>query len=428
MMLKMSWLNNLIFIKGIPVIGLMLAFLVQLSAQVYPYDYLQQASENNPALRASFFEYEAASLQPDVVGALSDPELSVGIFTPPMQRLMGDQLFDASLMQMFPWFGSLRNQRRAAESRANAALQIYRNQRNNLFLEITSLWFEIYETRQMIQLTARFRDILREREELIYSRYEAGMGGQAVDIYRLELQVNELENRMEYLSEQEISQVRSFNLLLNRDPLLEVEVPDTLLPIQFREEMQLPDSAGLMANPMAAIAAARELEAEYQQAVERLMTRPMLGLGVQYSYFAPGEAEMMQMDGGSMIMPMVSITLPIYARRNRATRQMAGIMTLQASQRTLQQLNELSSDWVRIMAEQNNLNRDLTFLERQININELAWELILTGYGGGQARFDELLQLQDSLLELEVRRLQSLVRQHQLAVEKDWILGREVFE
>lgn len=399
-------------------------------SQVYPKQYLEQAVENNPGLRAQYLWYEIALEQPDIVGGLPSPEFTAGVYTPPMQRLMGNQVIDAGLMQMFPWFGTLSARRAAAGKTADATYEQYRQQRNNLFVDITQSWLDIYETEKQMQIILRFTEILKAREDIIYTRYSGGIqsGGLALDILRLEMQINELDNRYERLQENYLSQVSSFNILLNRQHDANVEIPDTLMPLDAVAVQSFPDTTAFEANPMVSQAIAQAEAAEFEQQLARLMTRPMFGLGLQYSHFAPGEAAMGQMDGGSMVMPMISFTIPIYGKQNRASRNRGSLMAQRAIVMTENQLDDVASQWWQLSANLNNLWRDQRFLIRQSEISQNAWELVLNAYTGGQESFDELLRIENQLLELEQRMLETIVKQHQAAAMMDMLMGREVFE
>ena len=395
---------------------------------VYPRQYLEQALENHPGLRAQFLSYEAAARQPDVAAALPDPEFTAGIYTPPMERLMGNQVFDAGLMQMFPWFGTLGRQRSMAEQMAEAELGQYLEERNMLFQQVTHQWLELYQDSQQLEILSRFIQILEEREDLIYTRYQAGfqVDGMSLDIYRLEMQINELENRRSRLQEDFRASGRSFNILLNRSPEVAVELADTLTGIEFLADAW-PDDEALQEHPQLVRSRAMAQAAATEEELARLMTRPMMGLGLQYSHFAPGNEAMGQMDGGGMIMPMISVTIPIYGRRNQALRAQAAVRAQASEFMQQNQRNSLFAQYADLAARVNNLARDLDFLNRQLEINQMAWELVITTYAGGQLGFDQLLQIQDQLLELEWRRLETIVQQHQALVEMDRLMGREVF-
>jgi len=400
------------------------------AAQVYPEMYLDEALNNNPGLQAGHKAYEAALQQAEIASALPDPELSAGFFTPPMERLMGNQWFDLRVMQMFPWFGTVERRRTAAQYMAEGTHHQYRELRNSLFMQMTGLWLDIYKKEQQKGVIRQSIDLLREREDIIYSRYGGGQqrGGLALDIYRMEIQIADLENRFEKLEEERISLVRSFNLLAGREETAAIETPEELPVISGTNMAAPPGGDDFGDNPLLNMAAARAEAAEIQKDISRLMTRPMLGVGLQYSYFAPGRAAMGQMDGGHMIMPMVSVSLPIFRNKNEATRQQALLQAEAATFGESDQVNNLKIKWAELTAEARNIQRDHDFYLQQLEITHKAWELVLTGYAAGDEGFDELLRLLDQIVDLEWRLLEAKVNQHVKYAEMDRIHARNIFE
>ena len=66
-------------------------------------EYLAEAAENNPGLRARYHEWEAALEKVPQVAALDDPMFGYTQFTQSDGRL-----FNIEIEQKFPWFGTLR--------------------------------------------------------------------------------------------------------------------------------------------------------------------------------------------------------------------------------------------------------------------------------------------------------------------------------
>ncbi len=411
-------------------IGLTFISYQLLHAQVYPEKYLQQALENNPGLQAQQKVWEAAQQQVNTSGALPDPTLTAGFFTPPMERLMGNQWFDVGVMQMFPWFGTLGKQRSVAEKMAESQYQQFRDERNRLFMDMTRLWLEIYRKEQELKIIEYYKEILKAREDIIYTRYEAGQQGSglALDIYRLEIQLAELKNRSEKIHDELIALKESFNIMAGREIQASINTPDSLPDVSGLEHEIKPDAETFASNPRYMKGMLETEAAEAMQEVSRLKTRPMLGLGLQYSYFAPGEAAMGQMDGGHMIMPMVSVSLPIFSRKNQATRQQGELMADAAQFREKNVLNTLQTQWTQLQAKISNLQRDENFYSHQLDITQKTWELILNAYASGDEGFDELLRIQDQLLSLEWRILENQINQHLARAEMDLLMARNIFE
>ena len=85
--------------------------------------YLEQAARNNPQVNADFMLYKASLEKIPQAGAFSDPELEIGLFIKPMETLMGKQVADFTLMQMFPWFGTRKAARGEASEMARMAYE-----------------------------------------------------------------------------------------------------------------------------------------------------------------------------------------------------------------------------------------------------------------------------------------------------------------
>ncbi|MBN2667390.1 MAG: transporter, partial [Bacteroidales bacterium] len=71
--------------------------------------YLESAARNNPGVMKALLEYQAALVKVPQAASLPDPQLTAGFFLKPMELMSGTQVADFKLMQMFPWFGVLRN-------------------------------------------------------------------------------------------------------------------------------------------------------------------------------------------------------------------------------------------------------------------------------------------------------------------------------
>lgn len=406
------------------------AGVMELTAQVYPVQYFEEAVENNPQLKAQQAKYEAAMKQSDISGALPDPELSAGISTPPMERLMGDHWFDVGIMQMFPWFGTLDKQRSAADARALAIKHEYQIERNRIFLEMTRLWLQLYEKEQQLSILNDYKETLLAREDIIYARYAGGsrQTGLNTDLYRLEINLAEIENRKNKVRQEKVNLIRSFNIIAGRNELAEITLPDTLpevrlpdIPAQFEKDL-------VAENPQLQARQASTQAAEIEKEAARLSTRPRFGLGLQYSYFASGDAAMGQMDGGHMLMPMVSVSLPLFGNKNRATRDQAGKLSEMAGFQEHETINQLQTQWANLETSLKNLQKDHEFYLQQEKLIQKTLDLIMTAYASGDEGFEELLRLKDQLLNIQWRLLAVQVQHQVYMAELQLIKTENIFQ
>ncbi|MBN2666060.1 MAG: TolC family protein, partial [Bacteroidales bacterium] len=106
--------------------------------------YLETAARNNPGVRQALLEYQAALQKVPQAGSLPDPELSAGILLKPMELMNGKQMADFQLMQMFPWFGVLRNAKDEMSLMANAKYEQFRDVRAGVWYDVQKSWYELY--------------------------------------------------------------------------------------------------------------------------------------------------------------------------------------------------------------------------------------------------------------------------------------------
>jgi hypothetical protein len=125
--------------KRILIIFFALASWITVHSQQYPDSllrYLEIAAKNNPTVLQRFNEYQAALQKVPQVGSLPDPEFSAGVFLKPMELVNGNQIADLRLMQMFPWFGVLKNAKDEMSLMANAKFEQFRDAKLQVFYDV----------------------------------------------------------------------------------------------------------------------------------------------------------------------------------------------------------------------------------------------------------------------------------------------------
>ena len=125
--------------KKILITLIVLSSWLAIHSQQYPDSlirYLEIAAKNNPSVLQKFSEYQAALQKIPQVGSLSDPELSLGVFLTPMELVGGNQVADIRLMQMFPWFGVLKNAKDEMSLMANSKFDLFRVTKLQVYYDV----------------------------------------------------------------------------------------------------------------------------------------------------------------------------------------------------------------------------------------------------------------------------------------------------
>src|SRR5690554_4848804 len=162
-------------------------------------EYQQLAAKQNPGLQAQYKEFEAALERIPQVTGLQDPTVSAGYFVPNMETLMGTQIVQVSLSQMFPWFGTLKARGDEAALLADAKYQAFVDARNRLFFELAQVYYPLYELNREREIEKRNIKILESYKTIARQKFEHGKGSMA-DVLRVDLQLKTAETNLEILN------------------------------------------------------------------------------------------------------------------------------------------------------------------------------------------------------------------------------------
>ncbi len=183
--------------------------------------YLNEAAENNPSLQMRFAEWRAALARVPQVTSLDDPQLTY------TQFLQSDQQrFGIALMQMFPWFGTLRLRGEQAAAEADAALARVYAVRNKLYAEVKEAYFEYAFLRDSIETTKRQAEILTEVEDIVGTRYSLGLAAEA-DLLRVQMEQSQLEDMYNQFLQQRSAFSQRLASAIGREAAAELPWPET---------------------------------------------------------------------------------------------------------------------------------------------------------------------------------------------------------
>lgn len=455
---------------------LILIFMVSVNGYSQSLDqYLEEAAENNPALQASFKGYQA-SLEKTNQVTLENPQLNIGVFTRPMELLMGNQRAEASVMQMFPWFGMLKTQKDEATLMAEAKYEEFRQQRNVLLYQVKETYFQLQQLQNSIEITESNLDILKSLEELAIIRYQGGntsdavssvsaavrrpsqgsqqgnddgmgMGGgssssssgasssggsamssmgagsgsgKLTDVLRLQVQIKAMESDLQQFEIDKRPLFARFNQLLGRDKsesvLFDSEIStqkDMGWEITMLEQI-------LETNPMLLMLEKEGLVYQKQGEMAKLEGKPMFGLGLNYMVFSPRPemgvpGGMNGMDympagmGNNMVMPMATVSLPIYRKKYKAMESESKLYW-EANEKQKEDLQRtLETEFESILVSIKDATRKVTLLEEQIELTEQTMELSVTSYANEGSSFEEILNIQRELLDFRLNLLNTKI-------------------
>jgi len=360
-------------------------------------EYLELAAQNNPGLKASYAEFEAALQKIPQMSSLEDPNFRVSSFGQMAETRTGQQMARFSLEQMFPWFGTLAAAKDAAALNAEAMFESYKSDRNELALMVKEAYYPLYELEQDIRLNEENLKILETFKTLAISKFQNGRG-KLSDALRVDIMANELNTEIAILKEKRKPLVVAFNKLLNRDEHEEVVVDKTLdiatAKIVSRDSLQR--------NPRMEELRKKVLASQAMERVAVKQSMPKLGLGVEY-IITQKRPEMTFADNGKdAYMAMFSVSLPIYRKKYKAAIKETQYMQTSFTEMQQQVENSLIAEFEMSTFELERTRQQLALYRKQVEQTNQIINLLLTSYGNDQSDFEEILMMQQILLKYQM--------------------------
>ncbi|MDQ1771006.1 hypothetical protein GQR60_11580 [Labilibaculum sp. A4] len=361
--------------------------------------YLKMGAENNPGLQARFKEYMAALELAPQVKALPDPQLAFAYFIEPVETRMGPQEFKFSLSQMFPWFGTLKAKENIAVQNAKARYEVFLDAKSKLFSDISANYYNIYFNKKAIAITNQNFEILSVFKKLAAVKVEAGLVS-AVDGYRIEMEIGDLQNQLALLTDKQEALEFSFNKLLNTDPSNEVDTPDVLWEddIRFAKEALL-DSVRSNNHKLLGIALQQE-SLKYRKILANKQGKPNFNLGFEYTIVGKGDNNLAGKD--AFVFPKAGITIPLYRNKYKAMINEVVLLETAKEMDKANTQNMLESIFENSWKDYKDGHRRIALYISQLELANKSLNLLETDYATGNKNFEEILRMERKVLKYKL--------------------------
>lgn len=384
-------------------------------------DYFKLAAENNPGLQAKYKSFEAAMQKVTQVSSLPDPNLSFGYFVSPVETRVGPQRARFSLTQMFPWFGTLKAQEDAATLMAEAKYQEFLDARNKLYYQVSASYYPLYELQKLISIEEENQRILSSYKEIATIQFQNDKGSM-VDVLRVDIMLKDATTELSILNQKKKPLETRFNKLLNRDENESIEIIDTLVLKETTQEFRK-DSL-LVANPLLE---ELNLKVQASQAQERAAIKqglPKFGIGLDYVIVGERTDMALEDNGKDVLMPMVTMSLPIFRGKYKAAQQEAQLMQESYVLQKEELSNRLISSYEMIWFEIQKQLELIELFEEQIQESEQSLNLLFSAYSNSGKEFEEVLRMQQQILKYQRMKATALSDYHIALAELDYITSK----
>jgi len=387
--------NNMKQLKYI--LGLLLMLSVSISyAQDNLNNYLQKAADNNPNLKAKFNEYMAALEVAPQVKALPDPQIAFAYFIQPIETRLGPQQFKISATQMFPWIGSLKAKENVAIQMAKAKYEVFEESKSKLFNDVRALYYNLYINQKATNISLENIEILNSFQKLALIKIESGKVS-AVDEYRIEMEIGDLENQLALLKDKQyVFEVQFYNLL-NIDYTNPVLIPETLWETDITLSKEVLLDSLLKKNHQLLNIEFQQESLRYKRELAKKNGKPSISLGIDYNLVGQGENNLAGTD--AIVFPRVGITIPLYRNKYKA---MVQEVVFRESAKQFEKENKsnlLENLFENIWKDYSDAKRRIDLYKTQLELAEKSLKMLETDYTTGNKNFEELLRMERRLLK-----------------------------
>lgn len=381
-------------------------------------EYWQMAAQQNPDLIAEFNEYLAALERVDQQSALPDPTLSFGYFISPVETRVGAQRFKISLSQMFPWIGTNATKESYATKMAEVEYAEFVEARNKLFLEVTEAWLQLSELLSEIEIKEQNLRLLKSYEPIAKTKYESNLTSLS-DLLRIEIRIQQATTELEILTLKKEPLMSDFNTLLNRDRNAEI---NTSIKLGSKQTLSI-DSA-LVNNPKLLANLKKQEGADLSIELSELQQRPSFGLGLDYAFVSERTDISVDDNGKDILMPMVSVSLPIFGKKNRALKKEAELNKESLVQRKIGLENQIKNDWTQADFLERSAEKELSLYQAEIRNTEALLNVLTSDYSNNSSNFEELLLTQQRLFQLQIAQIKAKIQRERAHIQKKYLTGQ----
>lgn len=387
--------------------------------------YLMIAAENNPELKAIFNSYLAALERLPQAKSLPDPKLMFNVFASPVETRVGAQNAGISINQAFPWFGQLKSQEQAMAMLAKARFEVFEDTKNRLFFDLKSTYYDLYVLEAAIAITNRNVQLLESFHELAKVRLESNTGS-SVDLLRVKMDLDELDNQLIFLKESKIPIQAKFNELMNAPQEIQIVMPDTLMTLNLVEgKNALLDS--LVKNPSLKSLDYKVSSLDAEIDVAHKMGLPAFNLGLSYINVSPRSdvPDFSENGKDAIIFPQVGVKIPIYRNKYRAMVKEKELMKTSVANRKEDRENKLRTALEGAWRDYADAYRRVSLYKRLVTYAEQSLDILVAEYTTAGVYFEEVLRMERQLLRYELELEKARADQNTFVAYINYITGKK---
>lgn len=365
---------------------------------------IEEALTNNPEVQSFELKYKVAKEKVNEVTTFPNTQIGVGYFVSEPETRTGAQQFKISAKQMLPFFGTITARENYINSLADAVYEDIAITKRKLTVTVSQSYYTLYALEKKQSILDDNIKLLKTYEKLALTSVEVG-NASAVDVLRLQMRQNELEQLKQVIEQDYLAELTAFNKLLNRNKETEVHLDNEL---NMSTENTLIKANDLSLHPELLKYDKLYHSIEQSELLNKKEGKPMLGFGLDY--IAVSERPNMEFsdNGKDIIMPMVSVSIPIFNNKYKSKSTQNKLKQQEILAQKESRLNTLETLLDRAIKKSNAAQISYNTQAKNLKQAKDAETILIKSYETGTIDFNDVLDIQELQLKFQMNQIESI--------------------
>ena len=367
-------------------------------------DFIQEAEANHPEIAAYQLRYEIAQEKVEGSKWLPNTQFSAGYFVSEPETRTGPQRARFSVRQMLPWFGTISARETYQNALADTEFVNIAIVKRKLGLSVAHSYYELYSIVARKDAFEENIELLKVYEQLALSSLEVG-NASAVDVLRLQMRINELNEKYEVLNEMLISEKKAFVKLLNRTSYNDaIEV----IPLQIPEQDVVFEGIDFDLHPELVKYDKLYTSVVQSEELNQKESAPQWGIGVDYIPVSERTDLSFSDNGKDVFIPSISLSIPVFTKKHKSKTRENELKQQEIEKRKEDRVNVLETSYIRAVSKRRQARIRYETMNKNLEQTQNAKDILIKSYETGTIDFVDILDVQELELKFKIQQIQAV--------------------
>jgi len=387
-------------------------------------DLLHYALLHNPALDKMAKNVQSKIATANLSSSLPDPIIRYGYFVNEVETRIGPQQHRFGISQSIPFPGKQGLKKEIGLKVAAADSALWEQDRLNLISQIKQVWYEYAYLIRASDLMKNTLQLLNYLEQVIRTKYTTGLTPQS-SLLKIQIEAETLKDRLQDISDMDISLTTKLNTLLNRHLNAPLPSPDSIriYPVDLNDSLwheQLITNSPILSE--------LQIKMEARESGIQLAKKenlPSFTLGIDYIFTGNAQNPTLDESGKDPLIATISMNVPLWRGKNKSrvesahANKQAAASEYQSMKNTL--IARLQTALYSFRESKRKINLyDNSLIPRMQQANEVT----RTAFEAGAVDFPELIDSQRTLLEMQLILEREKAKYNQHLAELELLIGK----